>query len=216
MTINELFINIFFNLHQVIHEWLSIKPNGFKFREGIYRRLKDVMKIFQESWFKGGSTPLLTAPSQLSHQQMTSPALGLRFATPQQVRNCHLLKKKMKKLFIVNWIVWMIIKIISTLLTQQRTPVMASPYHVGNVPSSAAAAAAAWNRASTSMPPPRSTPQQRTPTSSMPPPTEPWARISQPGTPSHATPGASSQMSISPSYSPANKGDATPLLDEWV
>lgn len=164
---------------KVIHEWLSIKPIGFKYREEYFRRLKDVIKRFQENWFTGKSlsTPLLSAPSQMSHQQLTSPAPGLRFPTPQ------------------------------------GTPVMASPFHV---PSSAAAAAAAWNRASTSMPPPRRTPTpQRTP-NSMPPPPDPWVKLVQPGTPSHATPGASSQMSISPSYSPANKGDATPLLDEWA
>ena len=36
-------------------------------------------------------------------------------------------------------------------------------------------------------------------------------------TPLHATPGASSQMSISPTTSPAvgNQGDQTPLVDEW-
>ena len=37
----------------------------------------------------------------------------------------------------------------------------------------------------------------------------------QPNTPSYNTPGASSQMSISPNSSPAFRGDQTPLEDEW-
>ena len=44
-----------------------------------------------------------------------------------------------------------------------------------------------------------------------------WSRPSSARTPLHATPGASSQMSISPTTSPAaNQGDQTPLVDEYA
>lgn len=214
----------------MVHEYITVTPEGMRYRSKVHRSVNQLFRWFKEHFrdpiprATPFQTPLLGTPAQQFGPNAT-PSMQAVKRVAGALPN-HMFDKLSQvaapfpNTTPVGGQGW------GQSTPSQRTPSF-GPQGTprSNMPTPQQSNWGPPGSMPPPMGPPRSSGFQRTPRSGA-----DWAEMAQnwgpggdrrmvkrtPKTPSYQTPGASSQMSISPTSSPAFKGgDQTPLIDEW-